>query len=61
MAGVPGFEPGMAIPKTAALPLGYTPLPIGRGENTQGFAKTQVPKTMFFTLHEYLPVSTKVY
>ena len=25
MAGVPGFEPGMAIPKTAALPLGYTP------------------------------------
>jgi hypothetical protein len=26
MAGVPGFEPGMAVPKTAALPLGYTPL-----------------------------------
>ena len=25
VAGVPGFEPGMAIPKTAALPLGYTP------------------------------------
>tara|TARA_R110000868_G_scaffold25606_4_gene99760 strand:+ start:244 stop:495 length:252 start_codon:yes stop_codon:yes gene_type:complete len=25
MAGVPGFEPGMAIPKTAALPLGHTP------------------------------------
>ena len=25
MAVVPGFEPGMAIPKTAALPLGYTP------------------------------------
>ena len=27
MAGVPGFEPGMPIPKTGALPLGYTPLP----------------------------------
>ncbi len=26
MAGVPGFEPGIAIPKTAALPLGYTPI-----------------------------------
>ncbi len=25
MAGVPGFEPGIAIPKTAALPLGHTP------------------------------------
>ena len=25
MAGVPGFEPGMPIPKTGALPLGYTP------------------------------------
>ena len=25
MAGVPGFEPGMAVPKTTALPLGYTP------------------------------------
>ena len=25
MAGVAGFEPTMAIPKTAALPLGYTP------------------------------------
>ena len=25
MAAVLGFEPGMAIPKTAALPLGYTP------------------------------------
>ena len=23
--GVPGFEPGIAVPKTAALPLGYTP------------------------------------
>ena len=25
MAGVLGFEPRMAVPKTAALPLGYTP------------------------------------
>ncbi len=25
MAGVPGFEPGMSIPKTDALPLGHTP------------------------------------
>jgi hypothetical protein len=25
VAGVPGFEPGMPIPKTGALPLGYTP------------------------------------
>ena len=23
--GVEGFEPSMAVPKTAALPLGYTP------------------------------------
>ncbi len=28
MAGVAGFEPTMAIPKTAALPLGYTPASI---------------------------------
>jgi hypothetical protein len=26
MAGVPGFEPGMSVPKTDALPLGHTPL-----------------------------------
>ena len=25
MAGVPGFEPGIPIPKTGALPLGHTP------------------------------------
>ena len=25
LAGAPGFEPGMAVPKTAALPLGYAP------------------------------------
>ena len=25
VAGVLGFEPRMAVPKTAALPLGYTP------------------------------------
>ena len=25
LAGVLGFEPRMAVPKTAALPLGYTP------------------------------------
>lgn len=25
MAGVPGFEPGITIPKTVALPLGHTP------------------------------------
>ncbi len=25
MAGVPGFEPGITIPKTDALPLGHTP------------------------------------
>ena len=25
MAGVLGFEPRMAVPKTAALPLGYAP------------------------------------
>ena len=25
MAGALGFEPRMAVPKTAALPLGYTP------------------------------------
>lgn len=25
VAGVPGFEPGMPIPKTGALPLGDTP------------------------------------
>ena len=25
MAGVLGFEPRVAVPKTAALPLGYTP------------------------------------
>ena len=25
MAGVLGFEPRMTVPKTAALPLGYTP------------------------------------
>lgn len=24
--GVEGFEPSMAVPKTAALPLGYTPV-----------------------------------
>ena len=30
MAGVPGFEPGMPIPKTGALPLGYTPTFAGR-------------------------------
>ncbi len=27
MAGVPGFEPGITIPKTDALPLGHTPAP----------------------------------
>src|SRR5579871_6498351 len=27
MAGAPGFEPGIAGPKPAALPLGYAPLP----------------------------------
>ena len=26
MAGAPGFEPGMPIPKTGALPLGYAPI-----------------------------------
>ena len=26
MAGAPGFEPGMPIPKTGALPLGYAPM-----------------------------------
>lgn len=26
MAGVDGFEPSMADPKSAALPLGYTPI-----------------------------------
>lgn len=26
MVGVPGFEPGIAVPKTTALPLGYTPI-----------------------------------
>jgi len=26
MAGAPGFEPGMAVPKTTALPLGYAPI-----------------------------------
>jgi hypothetical protein len=26
MAGVPGFEPGMPVPKTGALPLGDTPM-----------------------------------
>lgn len=25
MAGAPGFEPGMPVPKTGALPLGYAP------------------------------------
>ena len=25
VAGAPGFEPGMAVPKTTALPLGYAP------------------------------------
>jgi hypothetical protein len=25
VAGVPGFEPGMPLPKSGALPLGYTP------------------------------------
>ena len=29
MAGVPGFEPGMLIPKTSALPLGHTPTQAG--------------------------------
>tara|TARA_B110000438_G_scaffold299837_1_gene350827 strand:- start:1705 stop:1824 length:120 start_codon:yes stop_codon:yes gene_type:complete len=26
MAGAEGFEPSMAVPKTAALPLGYAPI-----------------------------------
>ena len=26
MAGAPGFEPGIMIPKTNALPLGYAPI-----------------------------------
>ena len=26
MAGVPGFEPGLAVLETAALPLNYTPI-----------------------------------
>lgn len=25
ISGVPGFEPGMPVSKTGALPLGYTP------------------------------------
>ena len=33
MAGVPGFEPGMPIPKTGALPLGYTPTILKREKN----------------------------
>src|SRR5512133_353285 len=31
MAGAPGFEPGIAGPKPAALPLGYAPLRSSRG------------------------------
>ena len=34
MAGAPGFEPGIAGPKPAALPLGYAPL--GRGDESSG-------------------------
>ncbi len=26
MVGAPGFEPGIPIPKTGALPLGYAPM-----------------------------------
>src|SRR5437764_4713357 len=29
MAGAPGFEPGVAGPKPAALPLGYAPASVG--------------------------------
>src|SRR5260221_2248514 len=37
MAGAPGFEPGIAGPKPAALPLGYAPLfsSIGTGPTGQ--------------------------
>tara|TARA_B100000424_G_scaffold119128_1_gene89930 strand:- start:1004 stop:1108 length:105 start_codon:yes stop_codon:yes gene_type:complete len=28
LAGALGFEPRMAVPKTAALPLGYAPIPL---------------------------------
>ena len=35
VAGAPGFEPGMAEPKSAALPLGYAPSPLGHASSRQ--------------------------
>ena|SRR5215831_7131006 len=37
MAGAPGFEPGIAGPKPAALPLGYAPPPSSIGTPVTGY------------------------
>lgn len=36
LTGVPGFEPGMAGSKPAALPLGYTPSTVKQNDDTGG-------------------------
>ena len=42
MAGVVGFEPRMLVPKTNALPLGYTPMePVGL-ERQPSVCKTDI-------------------
>ncbi len=48
MAGVPGFEPGMAVPKTAALPLGYTPSKRRLLQRVARLYQTSAPKQAHF-------------
>jgi hypothetical protein len=45
MAGAPGFEPGMPVPKTGALPLGDAPINLKNQKRVKpykiGFVKVQ--------------------
>ena len=57
MAGVPGFEPGIAVPKTVALPLGYTPMNVQL--LTRGKQKMQAEFFKFLILPAlFLPYSS---